>query len=826
MENEPLGEVSGTGFRRTSIENLKKASRVKNSSMFDRERQHGYDPASAPVSVERPLAAGRPFTSQYQSSPFSEKSTESTKDYPSPFKGHRRSESQSKIPLFTGSSPQSPHRTRSNAPSPVKTSTGSPTKSSLTHGRWTMDSAQDSDNESEINDDARSSTPRPLRRIAKSVTFDAAPPQVNEYEMVTPDPSSVASGSREGSYESFDDYDEGDSFERGSSVDREDSFDASLEDITKTPVVLPGDWTYAHETPYDDEHSNNGSPSHGLNQSVSVPKRQIMNRSESINSDGSESRPLPPLPPIPGLSSPTGKSRRESAGSLSAAAERVGSTQRLLPSPPRPAAVSKSEILSMRDDTMTLEDRLRLMGLQDSPSNGRKANKDRDDFQIHEDSDHDEPDKLGDYQFPRISRESILRGVKSRKSDDDQDSVISALEQDYSNLDPDVPIPSREVSSNFEYDTRDIQVKHEDEEEEEEVDVYSIPEMYSPSRSPSRMDNHEREGSVIHHDISEARNEQEMDEASQYSSESLKNSVIKAPPQPTVEEEGPPTPKVDRSDIFSLPSQKAKYAGDLPALPSLGGDDDFQSSFTSYLHTSPKAKQTEFSSVAASVDQRSDVVKPLALQSVNVADDEDRPDTPDSVIHHSISDVESERDTASPEIPEQYATIKAPGGSLKTRPSFTPGDMSTMAAARRQVSGELSFDPRNSIDEEAEPSSSDEEEEPRATKLARRHSMKMKLEIPTADGEDDFLSLDKEFDRVIEAQKVCHNFSCFVYHTLTQVFLLNRKDISCDKTPRLLLPAVESSAMRKNRDRPLANAVLARLEAAPVNPAMSATRLG
>ena len=73
---------------------------------------------------------------------------------------------------------------------------------------------------------------RVLHRHAKSVTFDQAPPQVNEYEMTTPDPLSVASGSREGSYDSMGD-EEDLSFEQGSSVDHDDSFDASLEDTDK-----------------------------------------------------------------------------------------------------------------------------------------------------------------------------------------------------------------------------------------------------------------------------------------------------------------------------------------------------------------------------------------------------------------------------------------------------------------------------------------------------------------------------------------------------------------------------------------------------------------
>ena len=84
------------------------------------------------------------------------------------------------------------------------------------------------------------------------MTFDAAPPQINEYEMTTPDPSSVASGSREGSYESADNEEE-DSFERGSSIERDDSFDESLEDTDKTPVVLPEDWRFMSPATANDD---------------------------------------------------------------------------------------------------------------------------------------------------------------------------------------------------------------------------------------------------------------------------------------------------------------------------------------------------------------------------------------------------------------------------------------------------------------------------------------------------------------------------------------------------------------------------------------------
>ena len=86
-------------------------------------------------------------------------------------------------------------------------------------------------------------------------------------------------------------------------------------------------------------------------------------RLNSPGSDG-EPRPLPPLPPS--LRSSV-QGRPESSSGLSDAAERRSSARRTLPSPPRAAGVSKSDILNMRDSSMSLEDRLRLMGIQDSP---------------------------------------------------------------------------------------------------------------------------------------------------------------------------------------------------------------------------------------------------------------------------------------------------------------------------------------------------------------------------------------------------------------------------------------------------------------------------
>jgi hypothetical protein len=160
--------------------------------------------------------------------------------------------------------------------------------------------------------------------------------------------------------------------------------------------------------------------------------------------------------------------------------------------------------------------------------------------------------------------------------------------------------------------------------------------------------------------------------------------------------------------------------------------------------------------------------------------------------------VEEAPKTRSPSpVAEALATIRAPGGKLKTRASATPADMAAMAAARRQVSGEQNIPPPSrqashsgripsgyrSEGESTGGSSEDEEdddvdiEDPLAgyghssdTESTRRRasSRKLKRKISTtlpALGEFEFdLKLDDlahEFDRVIEREKVLSNHSFF-----------------------------------------------------------------
>ncbi|OAX77039.1 hypothetical protein ACJ72_08667 [Emergomyces africanus] len=243
-------DVLTTPSKRLSIEDLKRASRVKNSSIVAREKKQEYDPANVQI-LERPLATGRALTSQFKNNDAD--SVDARRQLPSQSASPAKENTYAGRADSTNTTPVSPKPGMTFSPTSSHTSPSrpqsSPSKSSLTKGSrfgnmsssFGPESNIWSDNEEEGSD----TTPRRryMHRQTKSVTFDAAPPQINEYEMTTPDPSSTASSSREGSYDSAD-MDEEESFDRGSFIGAEDSFDASLEDTEKTPVVLPEDWRF------------------------------------------------------------------------------------------------------------------------------------------------------------------------------------------------------------------------------------------------------------------------------------------------------------------------------------------------------------------------------------------------------------------------------------------------------------------------------------------------------------------------------------------------------------------------------------------------------
>ena len=818
-ENEnPFGrrDVSPSPAKRSSIENLKRASRVKNSNMFAREHKQEYDPASSPQ-IERPLASGRPLALQGHGNAYGNRGLDSLRNGAQTAGNNPQHSSPAKSPVKTNG--------QLDYKSPTKGET-SPAKSSLSsrsryarifdpeNGIWSDD--EDMSVKQEL------PPGKALHRHAKSVTFDAAPPQVNEYEMTTPDPSSVASGSREGSYESADN-EEDESFDRDSSMGRDDSFNDSLEDIDKTPVVLPEDWRFMSpvvaneglaarvDDPFDDEHH---SPAPATALTIAKNPRPSPARTDSVNSSG-ERRPLPPLPAlnVPFLPRP----RSDSNNSFSAIAERIGNSQRSSPSLPQPASISKAEIQGLGGCTMSIEDRLKLMMLQEEESQKSPAEEQRErrlrratkspepefpnndeqrEIQIHEDEvEDDDVAALGEYKLPpRISRESILRKVKTQMhQQDDEDYDYYTPEPDHTTiLDPDTPIPSLEDPPVNPILDDSIVIKQEDG-EESEVDVYSIPDMYThqyEQDTAAQIPQHEAFG----HYSSQSDIQKEDDDASHYSNDSTIGEFHEAQSRLITEDDGIPTPRAGspQRTVESL-ERKGSHRMSLPQFASLLAEQDFQDlGFGLEPYMTPS--QPLAAEISKPVQEQESIQKHEPLNRPVTPEEQlqppmfpghgrdslDEPRTPDSVIRHPIAEASLPE---SPSIPEPIATIKAPGSKLKTRPSITPADIRAMAETRRQFSSELPAAPlipekhRNKSDSTVETSSDISRPDSSSSRgdtgstvssgsvvvgdpMKKRKSSLLPLELGVSASDDCLgFGLDKEFDRVIEAQKVAFEFS-------------------------------------------------------------------
>ena len=741
--------------KRNSIENLKKASRVKNSSMFAREQQNEYDPTSVHL-PNRPLASGRPLSTQVQGNAFGGSGLAGMRQQDDEYRrGHRRGESLSKIPTLSPSktSPAKlPTQADFDSPKDLSSPAGrmSPTKSSLASpGRFNSTEYNPESSMWSEDEGLKHETPRALRRHAKSVTFDAAPPTINEYEMVTPDPSSVASGSRQGSYESD---------EEELSFDQDDSFDASLEDTDKTPVVLPEDWRHmspeAANTSLADTYDDVFDPRDNSPMPTARPgsaANASTARHGSTASDG-DSRPLPPLPGM--MDANDGNRRRDSNG-LQATAERA-SGRRSLPQLPPAAGFSKADLLNMREGSMSLEDRLGLMNFDDERNTSTPTQESHDkktevqvevaevDDTIMSELEAEKP------KVPRISRESILRKVKSRNFDDEREEdsynfnfeAESSPERSYgdlADLDPDVPIPSRECSSNFD----DNPLTGQSDEADSVIDAYSFAETTEMYTEVSQLEDYEGETSVIRHEIKvESR---EDDEASQYSPGPEEQPTS----QSTIESSGPPTPTA----VESSPNNAEKEAR---RKELFAGFDDNE------MDLSLDPLKTSFQTAASPLDtapkidaMRQFLRRPETPEADDGADDEE-PGTPDSVIRHPV-DVSPPESVAS-SVPEVEATIKGAGGRLKTRPSLIPGDLD-MAAARRQVSGEHPppVPERSPKRQSLSLDISHIEEEDSQMSLSNKENRLLNLDIGD-DNNDLSFGLDREFDNIIEAQKVYNLF--------------------------------------------------------------------
>ncbi|KIW73576.1 hypothetical protein PV04_01681 [Phialophora macrospora] len=743
--------------KRSSIENLKRASRVKNSSMFEIEQRHHYDPS-------RPsILDGRPQSMQFlrQSSPV-RASDAGRKENLSPGSTTLSAQSAAKEPeedttsITNTVAPLSPSRLNT---SPTKSSLSKRTGSAIRRSGFNPDTGVWEDDE----DIHKRQLPhgRGLHRHQKSVTFDQAPPQVNEYEMTTPAPSSIASGSREGSYDSADDDDEEEeeaSFERGSSMDHDDSFDASLEDTEKTPVVLPEDWRFMspdtantdlaqhEEDVFEDDY---GSPAPTA-QPGSVSNRPHQTSASSIDSNG-QSRPLPPLPPMVGAQAQT------RSDSLTNAFERISVASRSLPTPPMPAATSKIDILNMRVSTsLSAEDRQRLMALQEQERERRMRRMgSKEPSPIRSSSAGDstisdlEPRPVlseSRNSTPRLSRDSILAGLRGQIGPDSRDSSEDIPDvpqrRDLASLDPDIPIPSME-------DPTQPYIK---EEEAEEIDLYSIPEVYSRR-------------TVSDSDVS-ANNDDDL--TSQYSQQSLTSFA-----PPTVADEGQETPKAQSParDVPSKPASSERVS--LPDFTDFGQTSSFDVGLSSYLsNKDEKPKQavrpeptTELPDLAALRQsiQRSytpdNQGKERFASPTTFSPEQAVPGSPDSVVRHPTAGEEL-LNRANIEAKQQVGALEIES-DRSVSPS-EPSDTGSVLINEREaspvspISAEFEDTPDVEITEPPQHSRTDEKPAEVLTIAAekKRVSSLVPLDIPHGSLDEGLgLGLEKEFDRVVEAQK-------------------------------------------------------------------------
>ncbi|KAJ5888717.1 hypothetical protein N7495_008758 [Penicillium taxi] len=681
--------------RRPSLEDLKRVSRVKNNNMF-RGSQQEYDPAHVSV-PQRPLAANRAPNLESQMNLAKSQFAEDDDSI--------------NIPR--------PHSPSKEQPSP--------SKSSLSKGSRFGKSF---DPQSDIWYDSAG------HRHTKSVTFDAAPPQVNEYEMRTPDPSSLASESREASYDS--EQEEEASFEEyESSIERDDSFDASLEDIEKTPVVLPDDWRFM--SPGDENDDEESFVEHAGNQTTEdrpVSRDEDSAHHESLDAND-ERRPLPPLPSVSRLSS----SRSLSPEKLAGVFELGSGSLRGLPSP-LVSAAKKSDPRA----SMCLEDRLRLLMLEEK-TKGFEHNEEELDVKDLEPSTEDitikeeEKETSMDDFFspPRISRDSILKGIRKGDSyeDDgfDDESHIASSPNPYANHDPDVPIPSLEMDD----DDNDSMVFKE---EADDDDLYKIPD-YKQSHSDRSLSSLDQRA--------------KYDEESNYS---LRSALEAAGNDATDKSTSQTTPIADVCE--DAPSPKPNESDEAPAS-----------------EVQPLDMALIRRSLQSPVLQRP-VTPELQEEAMS------EPSTPGSVIRHPVADSEEdyseeeeeevEESCSDEAVPEPVATIRAPGATLKTRPSLTPADIESMAATRRRISGQhppsisqpvpqltkqLSNESTQSDNSQTEAKSADDASQLTVpSSLAQRKSSLMQLDIPFSIQEESLgFGLTKEFDRVIESQKVAFHLA-------------------------------------------------------------------
>lgn len=421
-----------------------------------------------------------------------------------------------------------------------------------------------------------------------------------------------------------------------------------------------------------------------------------------------------------------------------------------------------------------------------------------------EDDDVEESQFMGDETTGRPTIEELARM--------NPDQPIPSREHSRETSEPD-------LASDFEQQD-EVVIKPEPV-DEEQIDLHSIP--AAPERSPSRMDDHET--SVLQHGMPRSYSDSIADDdtASRYSSEApdaestmLHHTQTTLPTEVSAVDDG----KETLDDAMALltvkdyaeaaePPKAKQGSGEFMGLPAYLASEDFDFGMKEYITPPGSSASNIESKQLFDADKMPNLQPPADLQPPQAPyteTDVSPPGTPDSVIHkpddddvpvspidgpstaypthvHIEEHVEEQKD--SPEIPERKSTIRT-SGKLKTRKSGTQADLETMAEQRRMVSIEMREHPVPDMPQQYQASAgADEAERPGSgtsesqvdslmdgekvektpnRRKSRKSGGRMDLMLDTSTfsiGDSDGLGLDTEFDKVIEAQKVCHS-STFV----------------------------------------------------------------
>ena len=851
QDNAKVKDSPTPSPRRTSLENLKKASRVQNNKLL---KQHLHSPSPPPGS-------GRPISMPPQSSGSTLK-MEST-----PLK--------SSLTSSKKADPNSPPRTQTTPPKSATLTSimrgdnstliraSGPGKSSLlasykVNGRSDIEEGTDGED---------STNTSPNRR--KAVTFDEVPAQVVEYELITPVPS--VDGSPSISYDSHD-------------SDDDDEYD-----YDNTPVIEPDHWRDMPER-------------------VATPPRLGDPFRASPSPTG---RPLPPLPGTP-LSRSDSASSNRPLPSIPFKSQ-IQSQQQISLHEKMQMMMQKSNAELHPDPNAHVEEErafgtaLGISFEELALNEGRDEETDEDDRTMSPEPIQKETtldsheagaglysksmqfDKEFDFKRPKkISRDSIRRHVTRR---DGSTSSIGSNE-------------SGETLST---------VCDGNEEElfkvngARTVDMSIVP-GYDPARPASRYATRspDAESEIIASEGSEytgGDNDSRYSETDDGDSDAtptagtpravspvaqtaataslpdptenvpiLSAPVPASPPTPPKEDEAP-----EKRLSLSLPEFTAESHTDRLGLrafmtpsPPLITAPSAVAEPTPVPSPEPIPVLTTTPVLSPPVSSREQHVgRPSTPENRQIEIDEDLERTPESVIRYKVNhsdedseyddeyyegaedgeeadepaQAESEADSSSraetPQIveprrspspiPEDAATIRAPGGKLRTRPSATPADMKAMAAQRRQVSGdhtnaarmaaEIGSSGEEGSEEEEEEEEEDEEDEdeeeddeeeeeeeeeeedeeggeeeeeeeddrertasdPARTrgKTPMRKSSRKSLKMPTLDELSIDLNLEEEFDRVMETQK-----RGYLMRHSTRVIHASSRDIDEEPTAR------------------------------------------